>query len=186
VDDADGVTGFTLRYRLDPNTSLTDLPMRDDGSGGDAVAGDGLYSATIPGQPDGTMLAFHLRATDGHATPASTLFPNDAPFRECLVRFGETVPSGSIATYRLWLTRSNLTFWAQRERNANDGMDCTFVYGNWRVVYNALTLYSGSPWHTANQPYTGPLEILATTKLNFPRTTCCLANRTSCSTRRPP
>jgi hypothetical protein len=168
VDDADGLASFTLRYRLDPDTSVTDLPMRDDGSGGDAVAGDGLYSATIPGQPDGTMLAFHLRATDGHATPASTLFPNDAPFRECLVRFGETVPSGSIATYRLWLTRSNLTFWAQRERNANDGMDCTFVYGNWRVVYNALSLYSGSPWHTANQPYTGPLGNTCDYEVEFP------------------
>jgi hypothetical protein len=45
----------------------------------------------------------------------------------------------------------------QRERNSNEGLDCTFVYGNWRVIYGAQTLYSGSPFHTANQPYTGPL-----------------------------
>jgi hypothetical protein len=157
VHDADGVTSLILRYRLDPNSNLNTIPMRDDGTGGDAIDGDGVWSATIPGQSAGTLVAFHLQATDANAAPATTKFPDDAPFRECLVRFGETLRPGSIATYRMWMTESNLTFWAQRERNANDGMDCTFIYNNSRVVYNAKTLYSGSPWHTQNHPYNGPL-----------------------------
>src|SRR5262249_10282494 len=59
--------------------------------------------------------------------------------------------------YRTWLVESNINLWTTRERNSNQGLDCTFVYGNWRVVYNAKTLYSGSPFHTLNHPYTGPL-----------------------------
>lgn len=157
VNDPDGVASLAIRYRLDPATVMSTVTMRDDGTGGDVQAGDGVFSGTIPGQEAGTLVAFHLRATDAGSPQVTTLFPSDAPFRECLVRVGELLRSGSIATYRMWMTESNLTFWAQRERNANDGMDCTFVYGNWRVVYNAKTLYSGSPFHTLNQPYTGPL-----------------------------
>ena len=62
--------------------------MLDNGTGGDAIAGDGIYSGTLPGQAADTLVAFHLRAQDGAL--AQTLFPNDAPTRECLVRFGET------------------------------------------------------------------------------------------------
>ena len=47
----------TLRYRVDtgvnPTPSYVSVPMVDDGTGGDAVAGDGVYSASIPGRPAG-------------------------------------------------------------------------------------------------------------------------------------
>ncbi len=38
--------------------------MRDDGTLGDAIANDGVYSATIPGQAANTVVAFYLSATD--------------------------------------------------------------------------------------------------------------------------
>src|SRR5207245_248857 len=99
IHDPDGVASVTLRYRLDPETNYTALTMRDDATGGDAVAGDGLYSGTIPGQPSGALVAFYLQATDGFAPSASSSFPSDAPLRECLVRFGEPQPAGSFGTY---------------------------------------------------------------------------------------
>jgi CotH protein/lamin tail-like protein/concanavalin A-like lectin/glucanase superfamily protein/Big-like domain-containing protein len=166
ANDPDGVAVLTLRYRVDPNSALNDVTMRDDGSGGDAIAGDGIYSGTIPGRPADTLIAFHLRAQDGAS--AQALFPNDAPTRECLVRFGETLRPGSIATYRLWVTDSNIAYWTARERNSNEGLDATFVYGNSRVIYNAQTLYSGSPWHTLNGPYNGPLNNTCDYEVNFP------------------
>jgi hypothetical protein len=169
VHDPDGLASVLLRYRLDPSGTLVDVVMRDDGTGGDALAGDGLYSGTIPGHPAGALVAFHVRASDAQATPAVALFPNNAPTRECHVGFGENVRSGSIATYRLWVTDANLTYWAARERNSNEGLDATFVYGNSRAIYNAETLYSGSPWHTANHPYTGPLGAnTCDYEVNFP------------------
>ena len=166
INDPDGVNALTLRYRVDPNTALNDVAMRDDGTGGDAIAGDGIYSGTLPGRLAETLVAFHLRAQDGGS--AETLFPNDTPTRECLVRFGETLRPGSIATYRLWLTDANIAYWTGRERNSNEGLDATFVYGNQRVIYNAQTLYSGSPWHTANGPYNGPLNNTCDYEVNFP------------------
>ncbi|HEY2951591.1 MAG TPA: lamin tail domain-containing protein, partial [Verrucomicrobiae bacterium] len=38
--------------------------MHDDGLSGDGVAGDGLYSAFLPAQPNNTVVEFYIRATD--------------------------------------------------------------------------------------------------------------------------
>src|SRR5207248_2893522 len=57
--DPQGVAALTLKYRIDPAPDYTDITMRDDGTGGDAIANDGLFSATIPGQPDGTIVPFY-------------------------------------------------------------------------------------------------------------------------------
>lgn len=169
VHDPDGISQVLLHYRLDPGTAYVALPMRDDGTGGDTLAGDGVWAATIPGQAAGTLVAFYLEALDAAASPAASRFPNDAPARECLVRFGEPQYAGALATYRFWLTQDNLDTWAARERNSNEPLDCTFAWGNWRVIYNVGTLYSASPWHTANQPYTGPLGMPCDYELNFPK-----------------
>jgi hypothetical protein len=72
VHDADGLQSVSLRYRLDPILTFTSVPMLDNGTGGDALAGDGIYSATIPGQVSGSLIAFHVRAVDAAAVAAST------------------------------------------------------------------------------------------------------------------
>ena len=67
----------TLLYRIDtavnPTPTYTSVPMTDNGTGGDALAGDGIYSATIPAQPAGTVVAFLVQARDAlgcHNHPA--------------------------------------------------------------------------------------------------------------------
>ena len=45
----------------------------DNGTGGDAMAGDGIFSATIPGQAANTIVAFYISATD--SLGAATRFP---------------------------------------------------------------------------------------------------------------
>ena len=121
----------------------------DDGTGGDAIAGDGIYSATLPGQPQNTLVAFQLLATD--ALGASRIFPlQDAAFKnpfECLVFFGDTVLSSPFATYRQWLTSANLADWQNRPALSNEQLDETFIYGNFRAIYNARVKYNGSPYH---------------------------------------
>lgn len=144
VLDPDGVASAQLRYRVDPLGALNTLSLTNDG---------GWFRATLPAQGGGTLVAFHLVATDGAGATAQ--FPADAPARECLVRWGETPVAGALGSYRLWLTASNVTFWTTRERNANDLIDATFVYGQHRAIYNVGTMYSGSPFHTPI--YTGPL-----------------------------
>ncbi len=139
VQDPDGLASLQLVYRADPATNLNLVSMVYNGAG--------FYSATIPGQSAGTLIAFHIRATDAHVSaPATTRFPDDAPDRECLVRFGDASPPGTFGVYRLWMTQANINTWAAREKLSNEAMDGTFVYGNFRAVYNAGGRYRGSPF----------------------------------------
>ena len=146
VGDPDGVASVLLKYRLDPSSTYSTLTMNDNGTGGDAVAGDGVFSATIPGQASGTMIAFYLQATDQATPPATGTFPNDAPARECLVRIGEVQPTGNFPVYRLWMTQATLNTWNSNLKLDNSDNDVTFVLGNERVIYNAGARYKGSPY----------------------------------------
>ena len=146
VGDPDGIASVLLKYRLDPSSTYSTLTMIDNGTGSDAVAGDGVFSATIPGQASATMIAFYVQATD-KGTPAATgTFPNNAPVRECLVRIGEAQPTGNFPIYRLWMTQATLNTWNNNLKLDNSDNDVTFVLGNERVIYNAGARYKGSPY----------------------------------------
>ncbi len=145
VDHPDGVSAVFLAYRVDPASDRSSVPMLDDGTGGDAIAGDGVFSATIPGQTAGRLVAFYVGATDSAGTTTNT-FPNNAPARECLVRFGEPQPVGSYPVYRLWMTQGTASRWGSRLDLHNGLLDVTFVYGNQRAIYNAGACYAGSPF----------------------------------------
>jgi hypothetical protein len=144
--DPDGISSVLANYRIDPAGTFSAINMRDDGAGGDAVAGDGVYSATIPAQAAGTLVAFHVQAIDGAASGAVAVFPNGAPTRECLVRFGEATPAGNLPVYRIWMTRATFNTWSGRSKLNNTPLPVTFVLGGSRVIYDALALYAGSPY----------------------------------------
>ncbi len=144
--DPQGVVSMQLRYRVDPSATITDVTMNDNGTGGDAVANDGLFSATIPGQAANVLVAFHVQATDGFAPAATATFPRNAPARECLVRFGETIPTGNFPVYGLWMTQASFNNWDNRNNLDNRLNDITFVLGNQRAIYNAGACYAGSPY----------------------------------------
>jgi hypothetical protein len=68
----------TLRYRLDSSTytdqntyphfdsaSYRSVSMFDDGAHGDKRAGDGVFGAQIPAQPNGRVVEFYVEARDG-------------------------------------------------------------------------------------------------------------------------
>ncbi len=144
IADPDGLLLVLLRYRLDPSSTLTNVAM--------SYRGAGIYSADIPAQVAGTLAAFHIQAYDGSSV-AST-FPEDAPIHECLARWGEPIPAGTLGAYHLWMTQATINTWTTRLKNSNTPLDITFVYGNSRVIYNASALYSGSPFHTPG--FNGP------------------------------
>lgn len=146
VSDADGVASLVVKYRIDPDNTYSTATMVDDGSNGDAIAGDGLFSVILPAQANGVLVAFYLQAADA-VTPASTsTFPSEFPARECLVRFGETTPSGNFPVYRLWMTQATFNTWSSRPKLNNTPLGVTFVLGDKRVIYNATALYAGSPY----------------------------------------
>ncbi len=143
--DPDGLANLNLRFRPDPSATLTSIAMRDDGTAGDLVAGDGIYSATITGQSSGTLIAFRIQATDAQTTAASSVFPAKAPAQECLIRWDDPNPMGTFTHYHMWNTSA-----IENQRNAplnNTYREMTLVYGNWRVIYNAGFRDKGSPYH---------------------------------------
>ena len=165
--DPNGIQSLTLYYRLDPATSYTAVTMKDDGTGGDALAGDGVFSATIPGQSANQIVAFYISATDSNsvATRFPALRPQDnEPVRECVVMFGDGNPGGSFGVYHLWLTQTNVTRWANLSDLSNEMMDGTFVNGP-RVIYDAQGRFAGSPYH---QNFDTPYGSLCHYKWVFP------------------
>jgi len=166
VQDPDGIASVQLRYRVDPSQSVNAVAMRDDGTQGDALAADGVYSAVLPGQPMREAIAFSVVAADSGSTSAETRFPSAAPQRECLVRFGETAEPGSYAAYRIWMTSTVRSEWTSREKLNNSPLDVTFVLGNQRVIYNVRSLYAGSPFISPG--YSGPTGTLCGYVVRFP------------------
>src|SRR5581483_9626485 len=166
VYDADGVAAVTLAYRVDPVPGYTVIAMKDDGAGGDAIAGDGIFSATIPGQGANTIVAFAVRAVDVRG--AASTFPanpkNNAPLPECLVMFGDANPASSFGVYHLWISQTNATRWTQLSDLSNEAHDCTIVNGT-RIIYNAQARFAGSPYH---QNFDTPYGSLCHYKWIFP------------------
>ena len=144
VQDPDGLGAVTLWYRLDPQTNWVAVVMRDEGTEGDPVAGDGIYSGVIPGAAAGKMIAFWVEAADQASPAATARFPSDAPARECLVRVGESVSTNQFGTYRLWMNQQTLNTWASRPAASSDPLDVTFVYNDSRVIYNVGATFAGS------------------------------------------
>jgi hypothetical protein len=165
VHDPDGVQSFSLYYRVDPAATYTQVPMTDDGTGGDAIAGDGIYSATIPGQSATTVVAFFLGAADnaGAGTRFPALLNNNAPPPECVVMFGDADTAGTFGVYHFWITQTNFNRWTDLGGLSREGNDMTFVYNN-RVIYDASGEYTGTPYKT----YTTPTGALTGYKFTFP------------------
>ena len=162
VHDPDGISSLILNYRIDPASGYTPVPMVDNGTSGDAIANDGLFSGTIPPQPANTLVAFQVTATDSHG--ATRLFPLQFPGYalpfECLVRFGDPILASAFGTYRQWYTANAVNTWINRPALSNEKIYGTFVYGNVRVIYNISAKYSSSPYHQGQHtsPVTGSVH----------------------------
>jgi len=95
------------------------------------------------------MVAFLVVATD--SLGASRTFPlQDPTYKnpfECMVYFGDSVPSSAFGTYRQWMSVANINDWIARPALSNERLYETFVYGNYRAIYNAAVKWAGSPYH---------------------------------------
>ena len=158
VADPDGLSSVSLRFRATETAAFSSVAMRDDGAGGDAVAGDGVWSATLSGRNPGDLLQFVVEAFDNAGTTASTTFPNGpvyaglAPVTGANIRWGDPVPAGSFNHVHAWLTASQNTLLSNGQDSPlvggldNTYRDATLVHGNLRVIYNAGIRRKGSPF----------------------------------------
>lgn len=120
-----------------------ELPMRDDGQQGDAVAGDGVYSAQIDPQASQTLVRYRVRVAD--ATGASTVWPDPL----------DPNPNGAFFTYDGERESRMPAFFlivptaTQKALDANiwlsDFLDATLVADG--VVYDHIGIhYRGRGW----------------------------------------
>jgi hypothetical protein len=145
----------TLLYRVDspvfnPTPAYTSVPMVDSGTAGDALAADGIYSATIPAQAAGTVVAFLVQASD--TSGATTVFPqilnnNAGAPRECVVAVGDPIPTGSFSHHHVFITYNWAQLWSQGGGVSHEVYDGTWVDGGGRIVYDWTGRYAGSPYH---------------------------------------
>ncbi|MHA3774689.1 lamin tail domain-containing protein [Verrucomicrobiota bacterium sgz303538] len=115
VDDHAALGAVTLNYRVDGSASFTTTPIFDDGAHGDALAGDGIFGAIVPPQPNGTIVEFYFVASDA----ASFVRTWPAPARDytgdyvqncnCLYQVDDSTPAGSMPTYRLIMRATDRT-----------------------------------------------------------------------------
>jgi hypothetical protein len=91
VTDADGVAEVTLLYQEvepgayvalgDPAYAVTwqEVGMRDDGTGGDALAGDAIYTVELPGvlQVHRRLIRYRIRVADALGNELTVPYPDD-------------------------------------------------------------------------------------------------------------
>jgi hypothetical protein len=124
-EHATGVT-VTLFYRNATTATppaFTSVPMYDDGTHGDGLAGDGIYAAILPAQPNNTIIEFYLQATDLESnlrTYPNFIPPaNSARTANLLYQVDSGVYSGPQPVYRLIMTEME-----RAELNTIGGPNC--------------------------------------------------------------
>ena len=158
VSDPDGLSSVSLRFRTVETAAFSSVAMRDDGAGGDALAGDGIWSGTLNGRGSGELVQFIVEAFDNATSTASSIFPSGTVYAGlpavsgANIRWGDSVPTGTFNHVHAWLTASQNTWLSNGQDSSlvggldNTFRDCTLVHGNLRVIYNAGIRRKGSPF----------------------------------------
>jgi hypothetical protein len=150
--------------------SYTPIAMNDSGTGGDALAGDGIWSGTIGAKNDGAITQFYVLATSSNGQTQD--LPRNAtgvaaangsvlrvPARPAMYIVDNSPPpaAAGILTERYILSlfdRASLNtatgFSSTRDwdypRMSNFGHNATMIYNESDVVYNCEMRKGGSPW----------------------------------------
>jgi hypothetical protein len=137
VDEAGAATAATLYYRIDALSppAFTNVPMHDDGLNGDTISGDGIWSAVIPPQAEGSVVEFYVSATDGTNTrtwpgPTDSLGTQGA---NLLYQVDNTPYSGTQPLFKLIMTEAerqelaSLGVPGSASQNTDADMNGTFI-----------------------------------------------------------
>lgn len=153
-----GASSVDLIHRLDNssgNGTWNSSPMFDDGtSGGDEVANDGVFSATLTNyQSDNSIVQFYVEATSAGGTshqprlapglPAMWVVDNtshatDLRRQRFVISSRDTNASGGAG--------DSATFNYYFPRLSNNYFNATFISDDKDIIYNCEMRKSGSPW----------------------------------------
>ncbi len=125
LDETPGPGQARVFYRRDGEPAFASLSLADDGQHGDGAPGDGVYGATLPPAPDGTVVEFYLEAADatGHSRVYPTPVSEDgtpAQVANLLYQVDDTPPAPDpLPQYRLILRAADVAELRQINRNAS-------------------------------------------------------------------
>jgi hypothetical protein len=145
ISDADGVASAAVRYgQRNRLGTYSSAPLALDAAGGPDV-----YSGSLPGFNDGTLVVFYIEATDG-AGVART-YPVDAPESTLLYQVAGPI-STPFPLYRLSMDEESRAYLEGRQLQSDDRVYGTFVYDDSDIYYNVGMHYHGSPWNRPGWP----------------------------------
>ena len=160
VSSATPLGAVSLLQRLDStniNAAWTTLAMNDGGTNGDVLAGDGIWSATVPARANAAITQFYIKAAaangqenecprQGATRPGMWIVANTVPS----VLPGTLIQRNIISVYhRNALNAStgfSLAYDWNHPRMSNYGFNSTMIFNETEVLYNCELRRGGSPW----------------------------------------
>jgi hypothetical protein len=142
------VSAALLEWSRD-GTPLQQTSLRDNGAAPDAAAGDGVWSAAIPAQPDGVVVRFRIIAVaTGGSTTTVPLAPSAPPYPGFqgpyfLYEVDDSAPPGNgQVTYRIIMRDADLDELQDRDLYSDVLLPATLIAGD-EVRYVAGVRYRG-------------------------------------------
>ena len=157
VDSALALTSVNLRHRIDStngDNAWQSTGMHDDGSNGDHIAGDQIYTASLTQyQGNNTIVQFYVEATSMGGKSALPKLGADRPGLWVVDNSG--IPR-DLRTQRFVISEQSLnamggtgessTFNYAFPRLSNHYFNTTFISNEADIIYNCEIRKSGSPW----------------------------------------
>jgi hypothetical protein len=160
------VPSVTLFWRADatPTNAWTQTAMYDNGSNGDAVASDRIFTVRVPpygtpGFASGTIMEFKIAVKDTNNNQTTTIpFTNTAGVSGAdvtnyslsyLCYFGEdTNYTGEYDTYHILMTQTNRYYMEHRDPlspgvQIRTPVDVTVISADGKIFYNSAARYRG-------------------------------------------
>jgi len=123
-----GMFAMNLFYSVGWVGNFTALSMTDNGTGGDLVSGDGIFTATLPGIAAGEVVRFYIEAVRNNATRTVSYQPAGAEHDVYILR-----------AEAKWLENATVVINEVMADNATTQSDELDEYDDWIELYNRGT-----------------------------------------------
>ncbi|MGI9244182.1 MAG: Ig-like domain-containing protein, partial [Verrucomicrobiales bacterium] len=147
----------SLFWRLAPRNpgAFAEVAMADDGASGDGEPGDGVYGATLPASPDGTIVEFYVAASDGAASRTWPAETNIGQVANAHYQVDDETPPGHWPIYRIVMTGDEDEAWVDVNRSSNERFHATLLLDDCSgpvIRYNASLRVRGAGSRSHNPP----------------------------------
>jgi hypothetical protein len=139
--------------------AVTSVAMRDDGAGGDAVAGDDEFTVILSGRAVNSIVRYRILADRGGSGGLEPVYPRPTDPNSWRAYLAAPIINTTTAVYHVFISPANWgTMWTNVDQGRANG--CT-LYDTWDEqvpavfchedrVFDASVRYQGSRWNRTN------------------------------------